>query len=148
MENNGIGLRIKELRHKAGLTQTDLAKLIGVSKQNLYKYENGIITNIPSDKIEALAHVLNTTPAYLMGWEDIANTIRSLKAIRQANKTSNDYDYIVDGDPSLLIEVVKTSKGDRKGNAAELAMKLYENYRKASPEIQEAVNLLLKVDKQ
>ena len=70
MENNGIGLRIKDLRHKAGLSQTDLAKLIGVSKQNLYKYENGIITNIPSDKIEALAHVLNTTPAYLMGWDE------------------------------------------------------------------------------
>lgn len=63
-----IGERIKELRNKIGYTQTDLADRIGVSKQTLYKYENGIITNIPSDKIELLAKQLNTTPAALMGW--------------------------------------------------------------------------------
>ena len=30
----------------------------------------GIITNIPSDKIEVLAEIYNTTPAYLMGWDE------------------------------------------------------------------------------
>lgn len=62
------GERIKELRQKAGISQVELAKRIGVSKQTLYKYENNIITNIPSDKIELLSNVLNTTPEYIMGW--------------------------------------------------------------------------------
>lgn len=68
-----IGERIKDLRLKAGMSQVELSQRIGISKQNLYKYENAVITNIPSDKIELIANVLNTTPAYLMGWEDVPN---------------------------------------------------------------------------
>jgi len=34
------------------------------------RYETGVIANIPSDKIEALAEVLKVTPSYLMGWEN------------------------------------------------------------------------------
>lgn len=63
------GNRIVKMREALGLAQVDVAKAIGVSKQTLYKYENDIVTNIPSDKIEALAHVLETTPEYIMGWE-------------------------------------------------------------------------------
>ena len=53
-----------------GISQTELAECIGTSKQNLYKYENDIITNIPSDRVEALAKKLNTSPAYIMGWNE------------------------------------------------------------------------------
>ena len=63
------GERIRKLREKAGLKPVELASRIEVSKQTLYKYENDIITNIPSDKIELLAKVLLTTPQYIMGWE-------------------------------------------------------------------------------
>lgn len=66
------GERIKRLREQRGINQTALADRIDTSKQTLYKYENDIITNIPSDKIEALAEALGTTPAYIMGWDDIA----------------------------------------------------------------------------
>ena len=66
-----IGKRIKKTREKCGISQTDLAKMIGVSKQTLYKYENDIITNIPSNKIELLAKKLEVTESYLMGWEDL-----------------------------------------------------------------------------
>lgn len=65
-----IGIRIKTERERQGISQTDMAKRIKASKQTLYKYENNIITNIPSDKIEAIADVLNVSPGYLMGWEN------------------------------------------------------------------------------
>lgn len=65
-----IGQRIKNMRLKNNLTQDELALRINTTKQTIHKYENGIITNIPSSKIEAIANVLNTTPDYLMGWED------------------------------------------------------------------------------
>ena len=72
-----VGERIKKVRNKLGMSQVDFADKINVSKQTLYKYENNIITNIPSDKIEAAALLGNVSPAYLMGWtisdEDIAN---------------------------------------------------------------------------
>lgn len=64
-----IGERIKHIRVQEGIAQIELAKATKISKQNIYKYENNIITNIPSDKIELIAKALNTTPAYLMGWE-------------------------------------------------------------------------------
>lgn len=72
-----VGERMKEIRKRLGMSQVAFADKINVSKQTLYKYENNIITNIPSDKIEAAAELGNVSPAYLMGWEmddgDIGN---------------------------------------------------------------------------
>lgn len=65
-----IGERIRQRRESLGITQTELAYLVGSTKQNIYKYENGIITNIPSDRVEALAVALRTTPSALMGWDE------------------------------------------------------------------------------
>lgn len=65
-----VGERIKELRTQLGLSQVEFAEKINVSKQTLYKYENNIITNIPSDKIEAAAKVGQVSPSYLMGWDE------------------------------------------------------------------------------
>ncbi|MBR3124610.1 MAG: helix-turn-helix transcriptional regulator [Mogibacterium sp.] len=66
-----IGNRIKQIRENTlRISQTELAEKIGVSKQTLYKYENDIITNIPSDKIEAIARLAGLSPSYLMGWDD------------------------------------------------------------------------------
>ena len=65
-----VGDRIRATRKREGISQTDLAQKMGVIKQTLYKYETGIVTNIPSEKIEAAAKALGVTPGYLMGWED------------------------------------------------------------------------------
>ena len=65
-----IGDRIKKQRELLGISQVELAEKMKVSKQTLYKYENNIITNIPSDKIEIIGKVLEVSPSYLMGWED------------------------------------------------------------------------------
>ena len=63
------GERIKYLRERTGKTLTAFADAIGVSKQTLYKYECDIITNVPSDKIEAIADISGVSPAFVMGWE-------------------------------------------------------------------------------
>lgn len=64
------GDKIKNLRIQNKMTLEEVGEKIGVSKQTLYKYENNIITNIPSDKIEGLAKVFNVSPALIMGWDD------------------------------------------------------------------------------
>lgn len=71
-----VGERIKKVREKTGMSQVDFADKINVSKQTLYKYENNLITNIPSDKIEAVAEIGGVSPAFLMGWIDIAEQTR------------------------------------------------------------------------
>ena len=65
-----IGDRIRNLRLSKRLTQEEVGKHIGTSKQTLYKYEVGIIRNIPFDKVDALARLLDVSPVYLMGWDD------------------------------------------------------------------------------
>lgn len=65
-----ISERIKALREASGLTLEEVGKRIGASRQTIYKYENGIITNIPSNNIEGLANLFDVSPAYIMGWTD------------------------------------------------------------------------------
>lgn len=65
-----VGERIRETRKREGISQTDLAQRIGVIKQTLYKYETGIVANIPADKIVETAKALGVTPGYLMGWDE------------------------------------------------------------------------------
>lgn len=62
------GEYIKQLREQKNISQTELANAINVSKQTMYKYENDIITNIPSDKIELMAKLLGVSPCNIMGW--------------------------------------------------------------------------------
>ena len=50
-------------------TQLEIGKKVGVGKATIQKYECGVITNIPPDKIELLAEALETTPGFIMGWE-------------------------------------------------------------------------------
>ena len=66
----GLCENIKAQRLSLDMTLEEVAKIVGVTRQTILKYENGIISNIPSDKIELLAQVLHTSPAYLMGWAD------------------------------------------------------------------------------
>ena len=68
---------IKERRIELGLTLEQVAEKVGTSKQTIQRYETGVISNIPSDKIEALAVALQTTPQHIMGWDiedDIPDT--------------------------------------------------------------------------
>lgn len=64
------GDKIKMARDAKGLTQEQLGKLCGIAKQTIYKYERGIITNIPSDRVELICDALDISPSYLMGWDD------------------------------------------------------------------------------
>ena len=100
-----VGSRIKQIRTDLGISQVDFANRIGVSKQTLYKYENDLITNIPSDKIEAAAKIGNITPAYLMGWEVSGGTqaLPSFPNITPiARKSFPLFDWIAAGEPRLM----------------------------------------------
>ena len=69
-----FGLRLRELRTAAKLTQSQLADRTGISRSTLYRYE--ISQNLPdSDIIVRLALALHTTTDYLLGLDD-APTIK------------------------------------------------------------------------
>lgn len=63
-----LAKNLKRMRKEKGITLAALASAIGTSRQTVHRYENGIITNIPPEKVEAIARVLETSPTELMGW--------------------------------------------------------------------------------
>jgi transcriptional regulator with XRE-family HTH domain len=69
-----VGQRIKELRNKLELTQTDLAKKVGMTYVQIGRYEKrGAVPS--SDVLKRLADALNTTTDYLMN--GATNTVAS-----------------------------------------------------------------------
>lgn len=66
---NDIGKRIRQKREELGITQEELAKLLGYkNKSTIAKIENGT-NDITQSKVVEFAGVLHTTVAFLMGWE-------------------------------------------------------------------------------
>ncbi len=60
------GIRIKQLRKEAGLTQAELGKQLGVVKQTISSWENNI-SEPNGDTLIQLSNILNTSPDYLLG---------------------------------------------------------------------------------
>ncbi len=52
----------------------ELAGAVGTSKQTIHRYENGTISNIPAERVEAIADALGTVPSVLLGWNDSIST--------------------------------------------------------------------------
>ncbi len=84
------GMRLKQLRLINDFTLDQVGDMIGVSKQTLYKYENDIVTNIPSDKIEGLAKVYHVTPSHIMGWEEDVNQPTTIAAHHQGDEWTEE----------------------------------------------------------
>lgn len=61
--------RIRNRREELGMSQDDLAQKMGYkSRSSINKIEMGL-NDISQSKVAAFAEALDTTPAYLMGWE-------------------------------------------------------------------------------
>lgn len=66
-----IGLRIKQRRKELHMTADALGELLGKDRSTIYRYEKGDIENLPLDILEPIAKALQTTPQYLMGWQQV-----------------------------------------------------------------------------
>lgn len=67
---NILALRIKELRKANGMSQKELADILGMKRENISNYERGIITNISSEVLDKLADQFNVSVDYLLGRTD------------------------------------------------------------------------------
>ena len=65
-----IGDRIKERRMELGYSVDEVAEKLGKNRATVYRYESNEIEKLPITTLEPLAKALNTTPAYLMGWDE------------------------------------------------------------------------------
>ena len=97
------GDRIRDLRRAKGITQIEMARLLSTTKQTISKYENGIVTNIPSDRIEALAKILETTPEYILGWEEEKPITYTYDGLTESQKKLIDFARTVPEDKAAMI---------------------------------------------
>ncbi len=67
--NQNIGQRIKERREQLSLSLQDVADKMDVNRSSIMRWENGETSRIKLPMLERLAQFLQTTPEYLMGYE-------------------------------------------------------------------------------
>lgn len=91
--------RLRQLREEKGLSLDAVGRYIGVGRANIYKYEHGIIINIPPDKLYKLAELFGVTRPYLMGWTDErdVNPHKNLDTVAK-NLRHNDEGVVFDTD--------------------------------------------------
>ena len=101
--------RLKQLREKAGLNQTQLAKKIGISEQSISKYERG--ERKPKiEKLEALASFFGVSTAYLLGLDKDSNNLQLKNGGRKLR--TKFFTSVIDVDKSIdqkINEWIETS---------------------------------------
>ena len=126
-----IGERIKQKRLELGLSQEELAHRMGnKSRASICTVENDK-EDLTTTRIRKFAEALNTTPGYLMGWED--------DGIPTVVKKVPDKTIRIDLDNGISIIYDPSKENDVK-----TAIELYQKFQKTNPDVQSAIELLLK----
>lgn len=125
-----MGERIKRLRQIKGITQEDLAKIVGLQRGAIAKYEIGIVENMKQTTIKKMADYFGVKPSYLMCLDDkIINppiTIPVLGVVKAG------YDYLANENVIDYVSVVDSNLNNEdffalkvKGNS--MIPEIYEN---------------------
>lgn len=99
-----MGEKIKTLRLERDMTLEELGNKVGVGKSTVRKWETGMIANMKRDKILKIAEALNTSPAYLMGWDNNVLPIENGTKEKKKGVTINVLGRVAAGIPIEAIE--------------------------------------------
>ena len=96
-----LGLRIRELRGKKGLSQQELAEMINIDQRNLSNIECG--NTFPAKSLLAIAGVLNVTLPELFDFDYLAKNTNEMKQF-----ISNHLDNLDEKDIKTLYRLIKS----------------------------------------
>ena len=65
-----VGERIREKRESLGMSQEELAKKLGYKSRSSINKIEADARNLTQSKIKSIADALQTTPSYIMGWDE------------------------------------------------------------------------------
>ena len=113
---------IRNRREELGMSQQDLADLLGYkSRSTIAKIESGD-NDIPQSKVMAFAEALQTTPAYLMGWRTDNNFSNNLKYLaQQSDMTYSILAKKTNIDLRRIIKLVENRDDPNVKEASEIA---------------------------
>ena len=110
MDKVKIGDRIKHRRIELGMSQDELARRLGYrSRSSINKIEKDA-SGLPQTKIAAIASVLQTTPSYIMGWEEMQKKNNVTADIVIRLRTDDDFLSLVEGLNKLNAEQLASVK--------------------------------------
>ena len=136
---------LKKALLDANMTQQELADKSGIGKSSISHYVNG--SNEPGNKSAfEMAKVLNVNPAWLMGLDVPKESISTLE--EQMVKTRLDLFSIDESDEkSLKDNEEKFWLYHQDYNKVKEALEFMDKYDNANPDVQSAIQTLLKVRK-
>ena len=104
-----VGGRVRELRIRAGMSQTKLGEALGVSFQQIQKYENGA-NRMGASRLVQIATALNVPLAHLfVGVSSQGEEPESAPLDKEASKVARDWAAIPDQNMrDTLRKVVKS----------------------------------------
>lgn len=91
-----IGERIKSRRIELGMTQDELAKKMGYKHKSTVCKVETTEQNLTADRVREFADALETTPAYLMGWDTSVKNPKLDLIIEMAEKKPNIIDRLIE----------------------------------------------------
>lgn len=119
--------RIKRLRKQNKLSVDEIVKKLNISRATYYRYESNEIEKLPLTILEPLEKILNTTPAYLMGWQEPHQGSTS-------TLSKQTEDYYLDAETAEYAEMLRTRP--------EMRMLFSASRGISKEEMQEAVNYI------
>lgn len=106
MSENEIGKKILARRKALGLTLEDVGNAVGVGKSTVRKWESGMIKNMGSDKIVALARVLGMNPVEFVPGSNTIHKAPQIKLKHNIKSFGNAYVRAVVNNPRKDNQVV------------------------------------------
>lgn len=136
-----IGKRIKTLREELGLSQDELAKLIGYtsdsSRSTINKVELGI-NDVAQSKLSKYAMALNTTVEYLIGITDsphshsvtdnhgVIGNVNGSKITFKNSEVSNNTDANLNAQEMDLLRIFRAANGKQQLRIMNVAYEVEE----------------------
>lgn len=148
------GTRLKEIMRERNIKQVDILRLcepfckkydVKLEKNDLSQYVNDK-AQPKQDKLSILGMALKVSEVWLMGYDVPKDNIEELE--RKMVKARLDYLTIDENNSEALSENEKEFNSLKQDKTFLKALELYKLYNDAIPEIQSAVDGLLKVPRQ
>lgn len=106
-----MGQRIKLRRIEQRISQMELGEMLGVTFQQVQKYEKGA-NRVAGSRITEIARALKTTPNYLHGWDETTDYSELSEETWRIAVELKGLDPV---DMPVALAVVRTMKEARRG---------------------------------
>ena len=105
-----IGRRIKNRRKEIGMSADKLGEILGKDRSTIYRYEKGDIENLPLDILQPIAQALNTTPQYLMGWQEDKKSLPDEMKLTEGEKMLLDlFRQVPESQQKLVLQMISVA---------------------------------------